>query len=192
MNNKGETSKAHDRRVREGFFEKFCQGKGIDLGVGRLGANGPDPVTPDVRGWDKDDGDATFMEGVPDESYDFVHASHIIEHIHNPVMAIMNWWRILKPGGHLIILAPHRDLYEKRLLLPSRWNHDHKFFLLPDRHEPPNTLGLQQLVNDALYGCIGSSPEMIYIKTCDEGWKPCPEEVHSQGEYSIEMVVRKN
>src|ERR1700733_7238536 len=30
----GETAKARARRVREGFFEKYCVGHGLDLGYG--------------------------------------------------------------------------------------------------------------------------------------------------------------
>jgi hypothetical protein len=31
-----ETRKAHGRRLKEGFYERFCQGRGIDIGVGRV------------------------------------------------------------------------------------------------------------------------------------------------------------
>ena len=109
-----------------------------------------DPVTPDVVGWDKDDGDATFMAGVPDAFCDFVYSSHCLEHISNPYLALKNWWRILKPGGVLIIYVPHRDLYEKKKELPSKWNHDHKFFILPNHDELPYTLGLMPLASSAL------------------------------------------
>ncbi len=30
----GETSKAHSRRVREGFFENYCKREGLDIGFG--------------------------------------------------------------------------------------------------------------------------------------------------------------
>jgi len=43
---KGETFHAHNRREREGFFEKYCKGEGLDIGYGS------DPITPTVCGWD--------------------------------------------------------------------------------------------------------------------------------------------
>jgi hypothetical protein len=71
-----ETRKAHERRTQEGFFDLDCQGRGIDIGVGRLDTtDGADALTSTVDTWDKDDGDATFMLGVPDGTYDFVYSS---------------------------------------------------------------------------------------------------------------------
>ena len=63
-----ETEKAFSRRVKEGFFQKYCQGEGIDIGVGRIDSSyGEDPLLPGIRGWDKEDGDATYMHGIPNQ-----------------------------------------------------------------------------------------------------------------------------
>lgn len=185
-----ETRKAHDRRVRDGFYEAFCQGQGIDIGVGRIDTfDGEDALPIDgIHTWDKDNGDATFMDGVTDAFYDFVYASHVLEHISNPVLALKNWWRILRPGGYLIVFVPHRDLYEKRTHLPSIWNGDHKYFLLPDQDDLPFTLGLRQLIEGAL---VDQPHEVLYLKTCSEGHTITDPLQHSDGEYSIEVVVRK-
>jgi SAM-dependent methyltransferase len=185
-----ETKKAHPRRLAEGFYEAYCFGQGIDIGVGRIDTSDGEDALPvaEIHTWDKDNGDATFMHGIEDEVYDFVYASHILEHIGNATLALKNWWRILKPGGHLILYVPHRDLYEKQLVLPSRWNPDHKYFLLPEQDELPFTLGLRPLVEGALTG-LGA--ETIFVKTCDEGHTITDPNLHSNGEYSIEMVVRK-
>ena len=123
----------HARRVREGL-RKVCQGKGIDIGYGG------DPVTPDVRGWDIEDGDAHLMPGVADETYNFVYSSSSLEHMDNPVKAVSKWWKILKPGGYLIIAIPDRDLFEKKKTLPSRFSADHKHFFLLDHDDPPDTM----------------------------------------------------
>ncbi|MDX2065850.1 MAG: class I SAM-dependent methyltransferase [Fimbriimonadaceae bacterium] len=185
-----ETRKAHPRRQREGFYAAYCQGQGIDIGVGRIDTfDGEDALpVPGIHTWDKDNGDATFMHGVANESYDFVYTSHILEHIANATLGLKNWWRILKPGGYLILYAPHRDLYEKRRELPSIWNWDHKFFLLPEDDDLPFTLGLKPLVLGAL---SAESLEIISLRTCDEGHTITDPSLHSDGEYSIEMVVRK-
>lgn len=53
--------------------------------------------------------DAVELEGVPDEAYDVLLASHVIEHIANPLRALDTWRRVVKPGGHLLIVAPHKE-----------------------------------------------------------------------------------
>lgn len=179
-----ETRKAHERRLREGFYEAFCQGHGLDVGGGR------DPIALsmpelDVDVWDKEQGDATYLAAIPHMNLDWIYASHILEHLHNPFLALINWGEKIAWGGHLIIAVPHRDLYEKRRELPSRWNEEHKTFWLPEHHATPHTLGLRATVEVAL-----PHFEIIYCKVLDEGWHPVPEHVHSGGEYSIELVAR--
>lgn len=176
-----ETIKAEPRRVREGFFDKYCQGRGIDIGCG------DDPIRLAEDKWDKEQGDATWMANVEEGTYDWVYASHILEHLDRPDIAVTHWLRILDHGGFLILFVPHRDRYERRLTLPSRFNGDHRTFWLPDRSEPPCTYGLVPCVGEWL----GELAEFIYCKTCDEEWHPVPPEVHAHGEYSIEAVWRK-
>lgn len=65
------------------------------------------------------------MHGVADNTFDFVHSSHCLEHMRNPVKALSNWIRICKPGGHLVITIPEEDLYEQGMW-PSTFNRDHK------------------------------------------------------------------
>lgn len=175
-----ESGKAKARREREGFFEKYCQGQGIDIGCGR------DPVTEDCTKWDKGDGDAQFMKGIEEKKYDWVYSSHCLEHLIDPAESLRNWWRILKSDGFLLLFLPHRDLYEKRKELPSKWNGDHKHFFLPDNDDPPDTLGIMPLIRKTLDGF-----DLIYCKTCNEGHTITDPDKHSNGEYSIEIVLRK-
>ena len=139
-----ETSGAKNRRVKEEFFENYCQGRGIDIGYGG------DLLSDNCIGWDKEDGDAHFLTGVPDLQFDFVYSSHLLEHLSHPDIALRSWWRILKPGGYLIIYIPHRDLYEQRKSLPSRWNKDHKHFFLLDKNENPDNIGIVPLIQQVL------------------------------------------
>jgi SAM-dependent methyltransferase len=46
---------------------------------------------------------------IADESYDFVLASHMLEHTANPLATLAEWRRVLKPGGGLVLVLPHRD-----------------------------------------------------------------------------------
>jgi len=45
---------------------------------------------------------------IADESYDFVVASHVLEHVANPLRALQEWKRILKPTGTLLVVLPHK------------------------------------------------------------------------------------
>jgi len=54
------------------------------------------------------------MEGAALESlancdYDFVASSHMLEHAANPLAALRGWTRVLKDGGSLALVLPHRD-----------------------------------------------------------------------------------
>jgi len=175
-----ETSKAKARREREGFFTKYCNGFGLDVGYGG------DMILPTARGWDKQDGDAENLVGIPDNTFDYVYSSHCLEHLVHPEAATEEWWRVIKQGGYLLLYLPHRDLYEKKLELPSRWNGDHKSFWLPERSDNSSTIGLREFLEQHL-----PEGEILYIKTCDEGHTITDPIIHSDGEYSIEAVIRK-
>ena len=41
--------------------------------------------------------------------YDFVLSSHMLEHTANPLRALAEWARVLKPRGGLVLVVPHRD-----------------------------------------------------------------------------------
>ena len=53
--------------------------------------------------------EATHLEGIPDQHYDFVLSSHMLEHTANPIKALREWLRITKAGGYLIIILPHKE-----------------------------------------------------------------------------------
>jgi SAM-dependent methyltransferase len=52
--------------------------------------------------------DAVDLHGIPNELYDFVAASHVLEHIANPFKALLEWLRILRSGGLLILITPFK------------------------------------------------------------------------------------
>ena len=175
-----ETSKAFARRKKENFFEKFCVGHGLDIGFGG------DLIVPNAQGYDFEHGDAQFLDNLKDETYDFVYSSHTLEHIPDVTIALKNWSRVVKKNGYLILYIPHRDLYEKKKSLPSRFNDDHKHFFLLEKDEEPDTIGILQLIAKTL-----SNQEIIYAKECSEGHTITDPLLHSNGEYSIEVVIKK-
>lgn len=44
-----------------------------------------------------------------DETLDYVISSHVIEHFFDPVKAIKEWLRVVKKGGYIFIIVPHKD-----------------------------------------------------------------------------------
>ena len=94
-------------------------GKGIDIGCG------PDPISPDAYGFDKNAGDANEISKYVHEEFDYVFSSHCLEHMKDPRKAIQEWWKLVRPGGHLFFIVPDEDLFEQGVF-PSRFNADHK------------------------------------------------------------------
>jgi SAM-dependent methyltransferase len=41
-----------------------------------------------------------------DGEYDFVISSHVIEHFFDPIKALKEWYRVIKKGGYIFIIAP--------------------------------------------------------------------------------------
>jgi SAM-dependent methyltransferase len=142
-----EASKALTRRLHDSrFVTRYFVGNGIDIGCG------PDPVSQyaeqfplmqQVKNWDMPDGDAQYLASITDESVNFVHSSHCLEHMRDPEIAMQNWLRVLKPGGHMIITIPDEDLYEQGKF-PSTFNSDHKwtFTLHKQKSWSPKSINL--------------------------------------------------
>lgn len=59
--------------------------------------------------------EATDLHGIGEHRYDFVLSSHNLEHISNPVRALKEWIRVVKPGGVIIVLLPdYRRTFDHR------------------------------------------------------------------------------
>jgi SAM-dependent methyltransferase len=42
-------------------------------------------------------------------AFDVVVAQHLIEHLPEPGPALREWWRVLRPGGRLVLITPNAD-----------------------------------------------------------------------------------
>lgn len=52
--------------------------------------------------------EASDTSDIADESYDFVAACHVLEHVANPLRALAGWKRILKPSGTILLVLPDK------------------------------------------------------------------------------------
>src|SRR4051794_19651226 len=103
------------------FIRRVMSGTVLDIGCGR------DLVVPHARPFDKRHGDANNIASqLPAESFDCVHGSHVLEHMHSPRQALAEWWSLLKAGGYMVIVVPEENLYEQGHW-PSLFNSDHKW-----------------------------------------------------------------
>ena len=52
-----------------------------------------------------------FGDNIPvaDESYDFIVSSHVLEHFPDPIKALKEWYRIIKKGGYIFAIIPHKE-----------------------------------------------------------------------------------
>jgi SAM-dependent methyltransferase len=52
--------------------------------------------------------EATDLRSIDNSKYDFVLSCHSLEHVANPLKALREWNRVLKPGGMLVLVLPDR------------------------------------------------------------------------------------
>lgn len=101
------------------LVRQYCTGHGIDLGCGG------DKITENCIGFDRKQpyinykqstidafGDATNLKRYKSGTFDFVYSSHLIEDFPRTEPVLREWLRVLKPGGHLILVFPDQRVYE--------------------------------------------------------------------------------
>ena len=45
----------------------------------------------------------------PDQTFDFIINEHVLEHLPDPISALKEWRRVLKPEGYLFLFLPHPE-----------------------------------------------------------------------------------
>lgn len=129
-----ETSK--HRKLVQGY----CVGAGIDV------ASAGDPIVPtaiqieavhpycpffDTKYPPQIRGDGTKLIWFSNNSMDYLYSAHLIEDFDVPdqIRILAEWGRVVKPGGHIVILAPERNRWHEALRKGQPPNNAHK-------HEP--------------------------------------------------------
>jgi SAM-dependent methyltransferase len=54
-------------------------------------------------------GEGSDLSAIGDGTYDFLLSSHMLEHAADPLRALREWQRVLRVGGGLVLVLPHRD-----------------------------------------------------------------------------------
>ena len=191
-----ECGKSILRRVHDiRFATRYFVGDGIDVGAGEDPLHYYAELFPAMRScraWEWNDGDGGTLPGVADESFDFVHASHSLEHLDDPRTALRTWARVLRPGGHIVFLVPDEDLYEQGVF-PSRHNADHKwtFTIAKKASWSPRSVNLA-----ALLGELADRLQVVKVELLDATFRFSGRSEVDQtqtpiGECAIEVVLRK-
>jgi len=53
--------------------------------------------------------EATDLSEIGDNTYDFVLSCHSLEHVANPLRALYEWKRVVKPGGYVLLVLPNKE-----------------------------------------------------------------------------------
>lgn len=105
---------------------KYCLGKGLEIGGSAHNPFGLNTLNVDIS----DSMDTMFKQEeiklcgralkvdivahgdnipLPDESQDFIVSSHVLEHFPNPIKALIEWDRLIRPGGIIFMIVPHKE-----------------------------------------------------------------------------------
>lgn len=117
------------RYARSFLIQKYCRGHGAEIGAGvqpvlvPIGSRTSYIDAVPAAFWRKlpqwagenvvdaeiiDEG--STLSTVKDETFDYLIAAHVLEHIDDPILALKNWIRVVKPGGHVVIAVPDMRL----------------------------------------------------------------------------------
>ncbi len=111
-----------------GFVKKYCKGKGLEIGAAAHHDFKINALNVDYTSHEEP-GDVYYEEqmkyagcvkkvdiiargdNIPleDSSVDFVFSSHSLEHFYDPVSAIDEWLRLVKPGKYVVMIIPHKE-----------------------------------------------------------------------------------
>jgi SAM-dependent methyltransferase len=113
-------------KVREKLAARYLKGEGLEIGALHFPLKTPKEVIvkyvdiagreENIRRFPELDGsrivNTDYIENgfelatIPASSQDFIIANHVLEHANNPVRVLLNWGRVLKPEGIMLVTVP--------------------------------------------------------------------------------------
>jgi hypothetical protein len=175
-----EAAKGFRKREQTGFWSRYGRMPMLDIGY-RGDIAGAEPVLPEANGIELGDYDGLHLPW-GDGAFNSVHASHVLEHVTDPVVSLREWFRVTAVGGHVITIVPHAFLYERRKTVPpSRWSPEHMMSCTPG--------SLLTLVETAL---TPNTYRVVHLRDVDDGYRyDLPVTVHPEGCFECELVIQK-
>jgi SAM-dependent methyltransferase len=96
----------------------------------------------------------------PDDAFEVVWCSEVLEHLFDPVFAVREMHRILRPGGRLLVTVPYHGRFKDVLIALFKWD---KHFSPTNPHIRFYTRGtLGRMVSDAGF-------QSVRTRTCGMG-----------------------
>lgn len=130
----GEAKTGFQMRLNNGFWAAYVK-DGLVLDIGFKGGYqdaGPifeESIGLDIGSPNYNGRDIPFRN----DSIGTVHASHLLEHIADYGYFLREVFRVLMPGGTLILTVPLKEAYENKETPLSDFNPDHKRFYTSSR-----------------------------------------------------------
>jgi ADP-heptose:LPS heptosyltransferase/predicted SAM-dependent methyltransferase len=154
----------------------YTRGRGLDLGCGQWKLYSHFIGVDSGKQWGRQVTDVTAecdkLDMFASQSMDFVFSSHLLEHIDDYRAALKEWWRVIKPGGHLVLYLPDKKLYPMVGADGANPDHKHDFD--------------QESVLAAMKETVGGF-EVVMNELRDQDYGPGSQ----RNEYSFLMVFKK-
>jgi len=112
---------------------------------------------PDIHFFTQDLGNPLACEN---NSVDAVWCSEVLEHLFNPVFAINEFYRALKPGGRLLVTVPYHGRFKNILISLFKW----------DEHFAPDNPHIRFFTKKTISSIVHAAGfQNIQMETCGMG-----------------------
>ena len=90
--------------------------------------------------------DAQTLATVEPASFDFLIAAHVIEHMRNPIGALVNWLRVVRDGGLVYLIVPDKRRTFDRLRVRTTLEH-----MVLDYQQPSRERDFEHFLDYAVF-----------------------------------------
>ena len=122
-----------DGGLTDHLVDRYCRGRGLEVGPGHrpYGPLGRTLFLDNLEAWSGRPLQVDIVahaQDLPhrDGCFDYLVSSHCLEHCPDTLRTLSEWHRVLRPGGHLILILPHMLRTFDRFREVSTYNHHHE------------------------------------------------------------------